>query len=74
MKCIKRFPIILRTRNGLVYHPSIGRMPRGWRAEVVRRETPLDVAADILLAVLSAGGALALLLGMVWLLGKAGVL
>lgn len=74
MKCIKRFPIIMRTRNGLVYHPSIGRMPKGWRAEAVRRETPLDVAADILLAVLSAGGALALLLGIVWLLGKAGVL
>lgn len=65
---------IAHTRNGLMYHPSIGRMPRGWRAEVVRRETLLDVAADILLAVLSAGGALALLLGMVWLLGKAGVL
>lgn len=74
MKRIKRLPIIMRTRNGLVYHPAIGRMPKGWRAEVVRTETPLDVAADILLAVLEAAGALALLLGVVWLLGKAGVL
>ena len=65
---------IAHTRNGLVYHPSIGRMSKGWRAEAVRTETPLDVAADILLAVLSAGGTLALLLGLLWLLGKAGLL